>query len=220
MIRLRHPVPGARISQRFGENPGWYAQWGLAGHNGLDFAVPIGTPVRAAHDGQVTNRAEGPYGVHTTLEGATLRTLYGHLDTAVLTTGEWVAEGAVLGTSGNTGNSTGPHLHLGLQIRGQPNPAYGDWVDPYPYLVEATSVEAAIGAALQEHIMPLNPQAAFERAGISLGLLPASAEFDVVVDGAVYRAQGYRSPGRPDVQHVVYCIAGDWDNLRWFVRQN
>ena len=50
-MRLLHPIPGARISQRFGENPAMYTQYNLAGHEGVDFAAPVGTPVRAAHDG-------------------------------------------------------------------------------------------------------------------------------------------------------------------------
>ena len=57
-MRLIPPIPNARISQRFGEHPAWYAPYGLAGHEGLDLAVPIGTPVRVAHDGTATVRLD------------------------------------------------------------------------------------------------------------------------------------------------------------------
>ena len=81
-------------------------------------------------------------------------------------------------------------------------------------------LEEAIGQAVQESIIPLNPQAAFEVAGARLGRLPASREVDVMVDGVTYRAQAYRSPGAREWQYVVYCRMGDWANLRWFERKN
>jgi hypothetical protein len=81
-------------------------------------------------------------------------------------------------------------------------------------------IEGVIGAAAQAHIIPLNPVAAFERAGAEMGLLPASREYDVTVDGVTYRAQAYRAAGEREWQHIVYCRVGDWGNLRWFQRVN
>jgi hypothetical protein len=81
-------------------------------------------------------------------------------------------------------------------------------------------IQAAIGAALQAHIIPLNSAASFERAGSSRGLLPASREVDVQVGGVTYRAQAYRAPGRREWQSVVYCRVGEWGNLTWFERAN
>jgi hypothetical protein len=82
------------------------------------------------------------------------------------------------------------------------------------------ALEVAIGAKAQEHIIPLNPNAAFEKAGTALGLLPASREYDVTVNGVSYRAQAYRAPGERQWQHIVYAKLGDWSSLRWFKRQN
>lgn len=81
-------------------------------------------------------------------------------------------------------------------------------------------VEAAIGEAAQAHILPLNPEAAFEKEAALCGLMPASREFDVAVGGATYRAQAYRDPGARDWQYIVYCRVGDWGNLCWFDRRN
>ncbi len=78
-------------------------------------------------------------------------------------------------------------------------------------------VEQAIGDALQRHIIPLNPQAALERAGAARGLLPAS---DEVRDVAGYVAQAFRRAGEEQTQHIAYCVEGDWGNVKWFTRAN
>lgn len=129
-----HPIPGARVSQRFGENPDAYAAYGLKGHEGLDLAAPVGTPVRAAHDGVASLIRDHPvYGNYILLDSDTVQTLYAHLS-AALRTGA-VRAGDKIALSGNTGTSTGPHLHLGVR----PKPiAYGNgyrgYVNPELYL--------------------------------------------------------------------------------------
>lgn len=131
-MRLRHPVPGARVSQPFGANPGTYRAYGLAGHEGIDYAVPVGTPVLAAHDGLATVRRDSPtYGHYVTVQSETLDTLYAHLSRVDVAQGAAVRAGDVLGLSGNTGRSFGPHLHFGVR----PVPidtlnGYKGWVDP------------------------------------------------------------------------------------------
>ena len=85
-MRLIPPIPNARISQRFGEHPAWYAPYGLAGHEGLDLAVPTGTPVRAAHDGTATVRLGSNYG-HLSRCNQAGRYAYAHLSRTW--TGRW-----------------------------------------------------------------------------------------------------------------------------------
>ncbi len=128
------PVGLGRVTQWFGEHPEWYAGFGLAGHNGIDYVVPEGTPVYAAHEGvvEVGNDQLG-YGVYARVISGWQITIYAHLSRLVAQPGVRVAPGALLGISGNTGNSTGPHLHFGLKfVRGR-NPAYLNWVDPVPF---------------------------------------------------------------------------------------
>ena len=123
MILLR-PVPTRYpISQQYGENPNLYPS--THGHNGIDYAVPEGTLVVAAADGLVT-RAEldtetaanpkAGYGIHVRIQHANgYMTIYGHLAAASVVTGWTVHQGETIGVSGNTGRSTGPHLHFELR---------------------------------------------------------------------------------------------------------
>jgi len=135
-MRLIPPIPNARISQRFGEHPAWYAPYGLAGHEGLDLAVPTGTPVFAAHDGTATVRLGSPtYGHYVTVQSEQVDTLYAHLSRVDVAQGQAVAAGDIIGLSGNTGRSFGAHLHFGVRL----NPidllnGFKGWVDPERFL--------------------------------------------------------------------------------------
>jgi murein DD-endopeptidase MepM/ murein hydrolase activator NlpD len=83
-------------------------------HKGVDIAVPIGTDILAAHDGTIGAGydADG-YGNYVTLTGADgLVTKYAHLDSVLAADGQTVKAGDVIAKSGNTGRSTGPHLHF------------------------------------------------------------------------------------------------------------
>jgi len=115
------PISPVRITQYFGNTA--FAKSGAyngRGHNGMDFGVPIGTPVKAVLAGNV--RATGntdaypgcySYGKWILIEHVNgLSTLYAHLSDIAVSPGEAVATREVIGYSGNTGYSTGPHLHL------------------------------------------------------------------------------------------------------------
>jgi len=128
------------LTQLFGENPTAYARFGLAGHNGVDVGLPIGTLVRAVWDGDVLwNGADpGGYGLYvvlTTPWGGSL--LYAHLsDRGNHPLGEQVKAGDPLAYSGSTGNSTGPHLHLGLRPdRAYTRGPFAGYTDPLPFLL-------------------------------------------------------------------------------------
>jgi hypothetical protein len=128
MIQLLCPVSGARISQYFGENP-WRYGYDGSGHHGIDYGVVVGTPVRAAADGTLTAGDQGAtgFGLYLRQEIGGGRLYYGHLS-HVMKTGT-VKAGEAIALSGNTGNSTAPHLHFELRVDGAA-------VDPLPYLVE------------------------------------------------------------------------------------
>lgn len=109
------PVNGATITSPYGARPGGF-------HNGLDLAVPMYTPVRAAQAGivQVVGQSYMSYG--DTAENVIiahagkLSTLYGHLDVAthppIVRPGQSVQAGQVIGYVGMTGWTTGPHVHF------------------------------------------------------------------------------------------------------------
>lgn len=86
-------------------------------HNGVDLGVPIGTPILAAHDGVVRTGEDGVSGRYIVLDhGHGVRTSYCHLDGFFAEDGERVDAGQAIARSGNTGRSTGPHLHFVVRV--------------------------------------------------------------------------------------------------------
>jgi murein DD-endopeptidase MepM/ murein hydrolase activator NlpD len=98
-------------------------------HKGIDLAAQRGTAVMASHDGLVlyTGKEFRGYGKMVMIEKDGWATLYGHLDKIVVYEGQRVKQGDVIGALGNTGRSSGPHLHF--EIRKSDGP-----IDPLPYL--------------------------------------------------------------------------------------
>ncbi len=123
------PCNGIRwITSKFGgrNSPGGI---GSTNHKGVDIGTPMGTPVLAAKAGKVTwASSNGGYGQCVIIShGKGNSTLYGHLSGYNVKVGDMVSQGQVIAYSGNTGNSTGPHLHFGIMEN-------DSWVDPLTYL--------------------------------------------------------------------------------------
>lgn len=96
---------------------------GMEGHTGLDIGVAVGTPIRAVKDGKVlfVRYKQTGYGYHVAIDhGGGLVTLYAHCSEILVTEGEKVKAGDAIAKSGNTGRSTGPHLHLEVIQNGVP----------------------------------------------------------------------------------------------------
>lgn len=91
-------------------------------HHGIDLGLRAGTPVHAERDGVVTfaGQQHGYGNVVIIDHGNGVETRYAHCASLAVTTGDTVTEGAVLGTVGSTGRSTGPHLHFELRENGRP----------------------------------------------------------------------------------------------------
>lgn len=93
-----------------------YAKFGLLGHNGQDFGTPAGTPILAPHPGKVIEAAldTAGYGWYVKIENDKEGSTLAHFkDSPKVKVGDSVTLGQCVGLSGNTGNSTGPHLHWG-----------------------------------------------------------------------------------------------------------
>lgn len=93
-----------------------YAQFNLLGHNGQDFGCPTGTPILAPHDGRVIEALNDPtgYGWYVKIENDREGSILAHFNsTPIVKVGDTVTQGQQVGVSGNSGNSTGPHLHWG-----------------------------------------------------------------------------------------------------------
>ena len=125
--RLQQPLFVMPTKGIFTSNFGY--RWGVL-HAGIDLANSIGTPIYAVSDGVVID--SGPtagYGMWVKLRHADgTVTLYGHVNTTLVTVGQQVMAGDQIATIGNRGNSTGPHLHFEVLLGGT------DRIDPVPWL--------------------------------------------------------------------------------------
>ena len=127
------PVKKYKLSASFAQNGGMWA----SKHSGQDFAVPVGTNVVATHGGTVVKAGgngagDGPaYGNAIVIKhGNGTYSQYAHLSKVNVKIGQVVKTGQSIAKSGNTGNSSGPHLHF--EIRTTAN--YGSAVDPVSFL--------------------------------------------------------------------------------------
>ncbi len=98
---------------------------GLHGYNGVDYGMPIGTPLYAAASGVViiskSSGYNGGYGLYVVIQHSNnSQTVYAHMSSVSVFAGQKVSQGQLIGYSGNTGKSTGPHLHF--EVRGAKNP--------------------------------------------------------------------------------------------------
>jgi murein DD-endopeptidase MepM/ murein hydrolase activator NlpD len=115
------PVSGPVVS-------GFGPRWGSF-HEGIDIAVPTGTPIRAAASGSVAIAGvEGGYGNYTCVDhGGGLSTCYAHQERILVSGGQQVSQGQIIGISDCTGHCLGPHVHFEVRVNGQA-------VDPMGYL--------------------------------------------------------------------------------------
>ncbi|MER7517349.1 M23 family metallopeptidase [Streptomyces sp. NPDC126499] len=127
------PVNGYTLTASFNQGGAMWAHK----HSGQDFAVPVGTPVKAAGAGTVVKAGpygggDGPaYGNAIVVKHANgTYSQYAHLSKIKVHVGQKVSAGQRIALSGNTGNSSGPHLHF--EIRTTPN--YGSAVNPAAFL--------------------------------------------------------------------------------------
>ncbi|WP_084103642.1 M23 family metallopeptidase [Pandoraea sputorum] len=161
------PVAGGRITSEFGMRRHPVRRVSHS-HTGVDFAAPVGTPVRAAADGEVKfigfqQYGYGRYIVISHRYGS--ETLYAHLSAVVegLRVGDTVATGERIGAIGRTGTATGPHLHFELRRNGNP-------VDPGPLLRQRVADAEGVGNEYQKTVLDVSPGAptwvTYGRAGV------------------------------------------------------
>lgn len=171
----------AQISQRFGDNPTrnlaptdplivQFGNYQPDGHSGEDYSCPVGTPVRAVTDGTVLHvgwmggtYSDNPWWVMPSFAGycavidhGSFIGIYGHGSdgSAKVAKGDHVAEGQVFILSGNTGGSTGPHLHFEILPDGYilQSSFYGR-IDPEPLFSRTISAQSSTITPLQEDLV-------------------------------------------------------------------
>lgn len=155
---MEWPIDRVYITQYFGERPSVYKQFGMAGHNGVDFRTRFLTPpdptplgrryIYAALGGevmQVRNEGNRGYGLFVRLQhGKKAQTIYAHLTRSYVKVGDKVYAGQKIGLSGNSGFSSGPHLHFGYRPEDwekRYNNGFKGYVDPLPYLKQEQEIE-------------------------------------------------------------------------------
>jgi len=124
---------GSQVSQSYPTYVGYYLRpivggrktQSIHGHNGVDLAAPIYTPILASADGKVivsrTGGHNGGYGTYVVISHTNgTQTVYAHMSVNNVSVGEWVNQGQIIGAIGMTGKTTGPHVHF--EIRGAKNP--------------------------------------------------------------------------------------------------
>lgn len=122
------PLAGElKISSEFGLRLNPFGGRNYEIHDGLDFSGPVGEPILATAEGVVIQAENGGgYGLHVRLDhGFGYETLYGHMSDIQVKIGDRVKRGDIIGYLGNTGRSSGPHLHYSIYRHGEAvNPRY------------------------------------------------------------------------------------------------
>ncbi len=137
-LPLTRPIPGAPITSRFGVRIDPFLGT-PAMHTGVDFRAPTGYPARATADGTVTMAGyNGGYGNMVEVDhGNGITTRYGHLSKIDVKVGQVVSKGTILGRTGSTGRSTGPHLHYEVRVD-------GDAIDPLRYIKAGSEIASLL----------------------------------------------------------------------------
>lgn len=142
-MSFRMPLDKYTITQGFGGNAAYYQQYGQAGHNGIDLGATTGSPVYAADDGTVVFEGWGqnhswmgvPAGICVLINHGGSHAGYAHLSDTVVSKGQAVRKGQLIGHVGSTGAATGPHLHFEmLPLSPNFNNGYAGRINVTPYI--------------------------------------------------------------------------------------
>jgi murein DD-endopeptidase MepM/ murein hydrolase activator NlpD len=134
--QLRIPFVGDYpISLKFGVALDWIVKQQGYPHAGIDFAMPTGTAIKATDDGEISYADNVPdaNGLGINMVHAWGMSQYWHLSVLYAKYGEHYKKGETIGLSGNSGWSTGPHLHFGVKVIGESSTLMRGWSDPAKY---------------------------------------------------------------------------------------
>jgi len=183
-------------------------------HTGVDFGVPSGTPIKAVADGVVVLAGEyGGYGKAVVIRHANgLSTIYGHLSEIKVEEGKEVKQGDVIGLSGNTGRSTGPHLHFEIRENGQP-------VDPSLYIAGIKSFsggEVYYVAELNRRML-LETAASFMENKENIEWLLDSSDYSMGTGVPPWQKYDIKPGEIPNELIPVFKAAGEKYEIPWTV---
>jgi hypothetical protein len=172
-------------------------------HSGIDLALPENTTLRSVADGVVDRVFDGTgligKGLSVRMPDGT-RAIYGHMNEVKAHIGDHISAGDIVGLSGNTGNSTGPHLHFGLKD------ANGSVLDPTPIADKLASISGdhigPLGKVIAIGTESIREKAADMTTEIALGVFDALKDFllaGTLIGSAVLiilKVAGWRDGGR------------------------
>jgi hypothetical protein len=172
-------------------------------HSGIDLAMPEGTTLRSVADGVVDRVYDGTgligKGLSVRMPDGT-RAIYGHMNEVKAHVGDHVNAGDIVGLSGNTGNSTGPHLHFGLKD------ANGAVLDPTPIADKLASISGdhlgPLGKIIAIGTESIREKASDMTTEIALGIFDALKDFllaGTLIGSAlliILKVAGWRDGGR------------------------
>ena len=198
-LNYRQPFEGDYgISQRFGEKT-----TDPTGHKGIDYLCPIGTPVLASESGTVVKAGWDNTGYGNCVmvrhpDGN--MTVYAHLTLPLMVkVGDKVQKSQVLGYSGTTGNSTGPHLHF--EIRGADNKAFDPMtvlhssiepvIPPVPVPVELKGADQFFSGELLKVTAPLGVKAFYGPQFGDYTVYPQGTKFYYTGESMVRKSNGF-----------------------------
>ncbi len=221
---------GYIVTQVFGANPQNYQQFGLKGHEGIDL-YPTGSDHSiyciedgiVAQDVDVTSDPQNKYGIYVVVfnQASRRKWWYCHMTRNYVLAGQPVPRGAKLGEMGSTGNTTGPHLHLGVKntdAGGNPRDTtngYFGFIDPAPVMKQVESFTQQLEQAVSDRAvaskpwMPVNQFAALWKFAQAHQLEDQETdELSLTYNGVEYIVQVFNLG-------IVYCKKGDYDHIEF-----
>ena len=217
--RVRLPIDGVpRVTQWYGANPAYYKQFGNLGHPGIDFGLNTGTPLKAVADGTVSRvqKISTGYGWNVMINHGWGETIYAHMSRIDVSATDKMVSGQIMGLSGNTGNSTGPHLHFGMRIFGQDVPGMNNWIDPAEILglkdIGSVKMDDNTKLAIRNFLwnqmgVAYNPGTALAKFAKEKKLgAPKDGEQKIPMGGKVYVIQPFDGG-------IAAVAEGDWANV-------
>jgi len=207
---VRSAVGDYPVTQLIGQNRPYYDSkgnlvnpmgYGRYGHMGIDVATPLGTPVRAPFSGVVVDASGGAWGKSIYLVGRNVALRFSHLSSIDVPSGSVVRAGQVIAKTGNTGNSTGPHLDITFYTA--KDGKVGTWISNYQVINRLVSSEVSGKplsekelAELQSKVregLPKIQQAAFDQ-----NQVPVTSPFGLALQNIAERAASLvgLDPGR------------------------
>jgi len=215
---VRAAVGDYPVTQLIGQNRPYYDSqgnlvnpmgYGRYGHMGIDVATPLGTPVRAPFSGVVIDASGGAWGKSIYLVGRNIALRFSHLSSIEVPPGSVVKAGQVIAKTGNTGNSTGPHLDITFYTA--KDGKIGSWISNYQVINRLVSSEISGKplsekelAELQSKVregLPKIQQAAFDQ-----NLVPVASSFEMALQNITERAASLLGLDSSRVGEVISAL--------------